>query len=563
MSRIDIFILNQTTMKLINVFLLIFLSASLNAFELSEEQKKKLDQLVQSQVSNHSPGLAIGIVNGEQIIYKHHAGYANLNDNTPISSKTKFNYASTAKQITAYMLLELLLKKGISLEQDFRQYLADYYPAIKDRISIKHLISHSSGIRDYPALLHLQGKTWWKQIGLNNKTVLKLIKKQQTLNFNPGTEYAYSNSNYTLLTELISQISGVGFQKYSSDFFDRLGMKDTYFNRGYMSIVKNKALPYSSWESEIWKQYPMLSNLKGDGFLYTSLDDQLKWEIHLQRNADDEINRLLQQPLYSDEVNSYGFGLEFSDFHGHPSIQHSGSTGSYNSHLFRLPNMSVSIVVMSNNGSVSSRDLAIASAKILLEVKENEKDQTEHAVLNFNGENKYSKNNLVGSYFLNGDTVIKITLREGDLFREIDQREPVRLMPKGNDVYQYETMDFLHMAFKKENNQFIFKLHQKGMVPRLALKFEPEQISNGYKKSINGQYYNGELDVYLSINYLTDDKFELSSGNQLFNAAMQKKGFLSFDRYQIRIEQASDEVVNKVYLSFDNTSDILFNKTND
>ncbi|WP_395374255.1 serine hydrolase domain-containing protein [Marinicella sp. W31] len=547
-------------MKLTNIFFLFILTVNVNAFEISEDQKKRLEQMIRSQVSDHSPGLAIGIVNNEEVVYEQYLGYANLNDNILISSDTKFNYASVAKQLTAFILLELCLEKGISLDEDFRQYLPDFYPGNKDKISIKNLISHSSGIRDYPVLLNLQSKPWWKQVGLSNRSVLKLIKKQRTLNFTPGTAYAYSNTNYTIITALINHFSGVDFETHSNAFFDRMGMKQTYFNPGYMHIVKNKALPYSSWESGVWKQYPMLSNLNGDGFLYTTLTDQLKWETHLQQNFQDQINLLIQQPLFTDAVNSYGFGLEFADFYGHKSIEHSGSTGSYNSHLLRLPGKSISIVVLSNNGSISSRDLAVASAKIVLDINEDESAQMVNKALNFNGENKYAKNDLVGSYFLNENTVVKITLKEGDLFREIEQREPIRLISKGNDVYQYESMDFLHVAFEKDGDLLSFKLHQTGLAPRLAVRFNPEQISDKYKKSINGRYYNDELDVYFVLRFLEANTFELSFNNKTFKTSMYKKGYLNIDGYQLRIEQSKGIASEKLYLNYGNSRNISFMK---
>ena len=548
-------------MKSLFTCFFLFLSLHLKANEITPNQQQ-LEELIQAQVSKEMPGLAMGIVHNGQVVFENYQGMANLNDNIPISSKTKFNYASAAKQFTAYMLLELCLNKGISLDSDFRQILPDYYRNIKATISIKHLISHASGIRDYPALMQIQGKTWWKLAGLRNQTVLNLLKKQQSLSFQPGTDHSYSNSNYTLMTALIAEISGKSFQDHSDAFFQRMGMPDTHFNQGYMQVVKHRALPYASWQPNICQQYPMLSNLKGDGFLHTTLSDQLRWEAHLQKQTKTQPQQLFHKPLYSDENHSYGFGLEFTNFHGQPSIQHSGSTGAFNAHFLRVPEASISVVVMSNNGSLSSQQLAEASAKIVLGIENSANQSTAATTLSLGGENDYPKSEWVGTYLLTGNTYLDITMKDGDLYREMADREPVKLIPKGYDTYQYEGMDFLHMAFSKEQDQTTFQLHQNGLAPRTAEKVVPTNLPETDLKAIEGLYHSAELDRQFTLTHLTHNRFSLTYNDQVYQTSMRQKGLLIFDAYVLKVDPSSLKTKPKLLLDFGTAKNMPWVKTN-
>ncbi|NNJ80603.1 MAG: serine hydrolase, partial [Flavobacteriaceae bacterium] len=278
----------------------------------SQTGMEALDAIIENQIKGIQPGLTVGVVKDMKIVYERYAGFSNLAHQIPVDSSTRFNIASNAKQYTAFMILYLEDLGKLKITDDFRKYLPEYFPEIKSPITIGNLLNHSSGIRDFYELMSLEGRTWWKHVGLDNNDALELLRKQTALNFEPGSQHLYSNSNYTLLTEVVKSVSGQSFPKAIATLFDSLGMSATRFQTNYMSVIANKALPYSDWGDGIWKQYPMVASLYGDGFLFTTLRDQLKWEMQIQVMYSDidpvELLAKSQKPIPGSEIENYGFG---------------------------------------------------------------------------------------------------------------------------------------------------------------------------------------------------------------------------------------------------------------
>ena len=185
-------------------FIILFISIITSAQKID---LKKIDAIVNSKIGEKDPSLFIGIVKNGNIIYERYRGLANLQHQVKVDEKSRSNIASIAKQFTALMILQLSLEEKLSLEDDIRKYLPKLYPGIKGQIKIRHLLNHTSGIRDYADLMSIQQKPWWKQVGLDNNDVIELLEKQEDLSFKSGSRYMYSNSNYTILTKIIEAVS--------------------------------------------------------------------------------------------------------------------------------------------------------------------------------------------------------------------------------------------------------------------------------------------------------------------------------------------------------------------
>ena len=257
-----------------------------------QESLEKIDSIIESKIKMTDPGLMVGIVKEGNIIYEKYLGLANLQHQVKITKETRSNIASTAKQFTALMILDLALKDKLSLEDDIRKYLPNLYQEVKEEIKVRHVINHTSGIRDYVELLSLKNQTWWQQVGLDNNDIMQLLEKQKDLGFAPGLKYSYSNSGYVVLAEIIEKVSGQSFNDYSKAFFEGLGMKNTSFVKRYMEVIPNRAEPYSDWGRGEWWQSPTVTKTNGEGFLFTTLEDQLIYEQAIQ-NAAAENNSLL------------------------------------------------------------------------------------------------------------------------------------------------------------------------------------------------------------------------------------------------------------------------------
>ncbi|MFP2997640.1 serine hydrolase [Spongiivirga sp. MCCC 1A20706] len=537
-------------MKKLFPILMLSIAANLSA---QKPAIAKIDSIVKSKVSSNEPGLFVGIVKDGEILYESYQGLASLQHKVKISENSRSNIASTAKQFTALMILNLALEEKLNLEDDIRKYLPKLYPKVQTKIKIRHLLNHTSGIRDFYDLMSIQQDPWWRKEGLDNNDVIELLQKQQDLAFTPGSRYMYSNSGYTLLTKIISVVSEQDFHKYSERFFKNIGLKNTSFLKNYMYVIPNQALPYSDWGDGIWQQYPMVTNLYGDGFLFTTLKDQLRFEKSLQ-NAFHNNNVLLiksQEPIPNSEITTYGFGLELENRLGRKAIHHSGGTGSYHSQTVRFPNEKLSVFVMSNNSRLWSGAIADEIAKILLPVKEI-KDNYDNRIRSIS--NNIPKSQLIGQYLSPGDYLIRIEEKGGKLVWRNGNNNPIELQEKQKNLYEIAQNQKLKVGFFKDK---MILFYQNGKT-RVYKKMLQESITLSDLESYAGQYYSEELNVDFTIKY---DKNKLSislSGwdNEHELEVLNRNELLVFD-YILKVKRDRFDRVVAILLT---TNRVLNNK---
>ena len=526
-------------MKTFITCITIFFLCSVNA-QLLQDQKKTIDNIITSQIKEDGPGVMVGVVKNGEIIYENYFGMANLSHNLKMNENTRSNIASTAKQFTALMVLDLAQKNKLSLEDDIRKYIPELYPNVKEAIKIRHLINHTSGIREYIGLMDLQNEAWWTRVGLDNDDVLDLLQKQEDLGFQPGTKYLYSNSNYNILAEIIKNVTDTDFKVYAKTFFKSLGMNNTEFPKGYMTVIPNKAEAYSDWGGGEWYEDIKVTKTAGEGFLFTTLKDQLIYEQALQ-NAQKNNNELLiksQLPIENSEITTYGFGLRlFNWYRGpHKAVHHDGGTYGYKSQTARFTDENLSIFVMTNNGKIGTDDMADQISKVFLPPAA-EKEITYADRYFENIENK------------NPQVIAQYRSSKGQLIR-IEDEEEKTFYKKGNlKIELINEKNHLYYPDYNNNQKIIF--YDDEMV-----LFNTDGSTSEFKKintplataqdieALVGTYYNSELDISLSLR-LSDDnalkvKFSTKSNERdvevLNKVEMQSRNFLfkverdAFDR---------------------------------
>tara|TARA_R110001632_G_scaffold19898_9_gene59868 strand:- start:6586 stop:8703 length:2118 start_codon:yes stop_codon:yes gene_type:complete len=466
---------------------------------------KKIDSIINSKIEKNDPSLFVGIVKNGNIVYEKYSGLANLQHQVKADKKTRSNIASTAKQFTALMILQLSLEQKLSLNDDIRKYLPKLYPSVKEKIKIRHLLNHTSGIRDFYDLMSIQQNPWWRNEGLDNDDALDLLEKQEDLAFKPGSRYMYSNSGYTLLTKIIAIVSGKKFHEYSKNFFVELGMKNTLFLEDYMYVIPNQAQPYSDWGDGVWQQYPMITNLYGDGFLFTTLKDQLLFEQAIQ-NAKKNHNILLidsQKPIKNSEIKTYGFGLELEDRLNHKAVHHSGGTGSYHSQVVRYPDEKLTVFVMSNNSRIWSGAIADEVAHVLLPKKE-ETDQyneriKENSILN-------SATEVIGQYRSPGEYLIRIESKENKIFWRNGNNNPIELINEGGKIFTMKRNPTLKVGFYK-NELLLF--YPSGKTSKYTkIPYVKPTLSD--LEGFAGEYFSKELNVNFEIILTEQNKLMMS-----------------------------------------------------
>ena len=486
---------------------LIIAFASLFMISVSAQYKQieKVDSIVNTKIKGEDPALFVGVVQDGKIIYQKALGLSNLQHEVKANLKTSSNIASVAKQFTALMILQLSIDGKLSLEDDIRTYLPELYPKVEEKIKIRHLLNHTSGIRDVYDLMSIQQNPWWRRVGLDNDDVIAILEKQQDLAFSPGSRKMYSNSGYILLTKIIEVAAKEKFHDFSKRFFENIGVKNTQFQKGYMRVIPNQAQPYSDWGDGIWKQYPMLTNLYGDGFLYTTLEDQLQFEKAIQ-NANFNNDRLLiesQNPIPNSEIQTYGFGLELENRLNRKAVHHSGATGSYHAQTVRFPKEKISVFVMSSNSRIWSGFIADEVASVFLEpINPIEKYSDE-----FNGESMVSsEKGILGQYLSKGDYLIRVVKENNKILWRNANNRPIELS-KGKDNYYFITKNpKVKIGFYEDKLIRFYPSGKTSIYTKINIEMPSILDVEGYV----GQYRSEELDITFTISQNENKSLSIS-----------------------------------------------------
>ncbi len=328
----------------------------------------KVDELFAKWDKPGSPGCALGIIKDGQLVYKRGYGMANLEHNIPISSTTVFRIASTSKQFTATCILLLAEQGKLSLDDDIRKYLSEM-PEYESPITIRHLIHHTSGIRDYLELMELAGMG--DHDYYTNDEAVEMLTRQRELNFKPGDEYLYSNSGYFLLSAIVKRVSGKSLREFAEEhIFKPLGMEHTHFHDDHTMIVKNRAAGYSpKKDGGYWINMTTL-DMVGDDGVFTTVEDLFFWDQNFYHNklgGKDLINQLLTLGTLNNGENlSYAFGLEAIGYRGLNMIGHSGSEAGFRTQMIRFPEQKFSVICLANLSTINPTKLCKQVADLYL-----------------------------------------------------------------------------------------------------------------------------------------------------------------------------------------------------
>lgn len=306
-----------------------------------------------SRFTTSTPGCAVGLARGGKVLMTRGYGMSNLEYNVPLGAETVLESGSVAKQFTAAALALLQIEGKLSLDDDIRKWLPEVPSFGGQRITIRNLLTHTSGLRDQWGLLGLTGNPPTTQVH-TMALILYLVSKQQDLNFPVGSQYLYSNTGYALAAMIVEKASGKSLAVFSKErFFGPMGMSKTEWRDDYQRVVPNRATAYEHRRDGSYAQLMPFTNVYGNGGLLTTVGDMLRWNDGLQNGTITGGRPLVQlletqQKLTGGQTIAYALGLSHGTFQGHPSVSHSGSTAGYQTILVRYPRDNVSIAVFCN-----------------------------------------------------------------------------------------------------------------------------------------------------------------------------------------------------------------------
>ena len=317
-----------------------------------------------------SPGCAVGVGRDGVAVHRKAYGSANLEYDVPLTPESIFESGSVAKQFTAAAIVLLAQRGALSLEDDVRRFLPEVPDFGGEPIRIRHLLNHTSGLRDQWALLGIEGRGPGTQVH-SPATTLDLVAHQKALNFPPGTEYLYSNTGYTLLGVIVERASGQSLQAFTEEhLFRPLGMTHTRWRDDFTAIVKGRATAYSGTVDRGFKTDMSFTNVVGNGGLLTTVGDLLLWNenfVNPRVGGRAWVDSMQTRGrLRTGRVLTYALGLEVSAYDGVAEVSHGGSTAGYRTFLARYPEQHVSVAVLCNVASANAAALAHAVADLVL-----------------------------------------------------------------------------------------------------------------------------------------------------------------------------------------------------
>jgi CubicO group peptidase (beta-lactamase class C family) len=332
------------------ILFLLFLPLQLSAQLLPDSVTKKIDEIFRT-FNQTTPGCAVAIVKDQQLVFSKGYGMANLEYGAPVKPITKFHIASVSKQYTAFCML-LLEKDGlINLDEDVRKYL-DFVPDFGKKITIRHLINHTSGLRDQWQLLAHAG--WQLDDVIKQEHVIKLISMQKALNFDPGEEYMYCNTGYTLMAEIVEKVAGLSFRQYTNQkIFKPLGMDSTHFNDNYQEILQNKAYSYSARNGGGFQHEVLSYSTVGPTSLITTVEDHVKWINNFETGkvgGKDLMKKMFETGTLNDGRKlDYAYALVVDTYKGNRQVSHFGADAGFRTVSSMYPDAKLGIVIFSNH----------------------------------------------------------------------------------------------------------------------------------------------------------------------------------------------------------------------
>lgn len=447
-----------------------------------------------------TPGAAVEVIRDGKRVYRRAFGMADIEQQRPITPTTAFDVASLSKQFTAFAVLLLAQDGKLSLDEDVRHYLPEL-PDFGQVIRVRHLLNHTSGLRDQWNLLVLAG--WRMEDVITDDDVMRLLRRQRGLNFAPGSEFEYSNSGYSVLASLVERVSGKSLAAFSRQrIFAPLGMKHSFFHEQYFTLVRGRAQSYQPAPGSGYEGLALSYSTVGPSGLFTTADDLVLWERNFTdaRVGGKQLLAQMQTPaqLTDGTTIDAGDGVFVGNYRGLKTIDHTGSMGGFRSYLLRFPEQQLSIVIVANGADLQPARLGERIADIYLD---GQLEPLPAPVPDYSSARTPSidpsrLDALVGTYAVENGSTITFAKERGHLIG----------WTAGDDVMPFYPASDHEFFAKLLNARFVFDSPgadgviaggswQRKTRTQRATRTSPALLSDSEAKALQGDYYSDELRV--------------------------------------------------------------------
>ena len=502
------------------VLITIFFVANVAAQEPTEEIQKQVDAVFAAYDKPGSPGCALGVIRDGQLIQSRGYGLANLEHNVPITGASVFDIGSTSKQFTATAILLLAQQGKLTLDDDIRKHLSELR-AYGRPITIRHLLHHSSGLRDYLTLMALAGTDF--DGVTSGEDALRLIARQKALNFTPGDEHLYSNSGYFLLSVIVKRASGKSLREFAAEnIFGALGMTSTHFHDNHAELVPRRATGYAPRREGDFRIHMSGFEQTGDGAVYTTVEDLLLWDRNFY---EPKVGgpKLLEQlhttgVLNNGEKLTYAAGLVVSQHKGLKTVSHGGSWAGYRAELLRFPEQKLSVICLCNVANSNPSRLARQVAEIYLGEQMKAAApaaQTAAAAPGTITLPEDALKNKVGLYrHAPSGNLMRITVREATLWISMFGPPPEELQAVAPNRFRVANWPpSFELSFEPAGARHQIRFTSEDAKPEIYEWIEAFEPTPAQLAEFVGAYYSDELDVTYQLT-VKEGKLTVEVGSQ-------------------------------------------------
>lgn len=313
------------------------------------------------------PAVTVGVVRDGRVVHVDGYGMADLDQGIAAGPATVFDIASVSKHFTAFAVTTLAREGAISLDDPLERWIPEL-PTFGERITIRHLLHHVSGIRDWVELFAVAG--WRFDDVITVRDILTLARHQQALNFPPGSAYAYSNTGYNILAEIVGRSSGMTFREWmDARAFGPLSMTRTHIHDRYNEVVPGRARSYGPAEDGEWELLVDNTSAVGSSSVFTSMEDMVRWMANFDgRHVGGEVldQMLTRGVLTTGDTIPYAHGLTIGEYRGLRTVSHGGSWRGYRTHFLRFPDEALSVAVFGAFSTFDAQAAATSVAELFL-----------------------------------------------------------------------------------------------------------------------------------------------------------------------------------------------------
>jgi CubicO group peptidase (beta-lactamase class C family) len=470
----------------------------------ASELQRKVDQVFAAYDKPDSPGCALGVVRDGEFVYKKGYGEGSLELSVPLTPESVFYMGSVSKQFTAASVVLAAEQGYLSLDDDVRKYVPEI-PSYGKPITLREMLHHTSGFRDILGLLLLAGRNF-EDIHPTPE-LLDLLSRQKALNYQPGEEFLYSNTNFFLFSVIIKRATGKPLSQFAEEnIFKPLGMTHTRFYDDHSVVVPGRVPAYEPLPNGGFRvDWSTNFDKIGDGGLMSSVEDLLLWDrnFYADKLGKGTLLREIQTPgvLNSGKKIEYALGLFISTYRGLPIVEHGGALFGYRTELLRFPQQKFSVITLCNVGTSNPSHLSYEVADLYLGGQLSPE-------LSASASASVDAQPFAGWYRnIDSHSVLEITASKegvgafGTLF-------------KPRDATHFVATAGPEIAFDRPPNSGLrLTLTFKDTAPQVFEKYEPIKASAGNFAQYAGEYTSAELQATYRF-AVKDGKLTLSMNRQ-------------------------------------------------